>query len=64
MRVHTGWFMSCGVVIIHGKASVHKLNNKSTTESEVVAFSDYVPYKIPRDDCFWEKAMLYTKKIV
>ena len=56
--------MSCGVVIIHGKASVHKLNNKSTTESEVVAFSDYVPYKIPRDDCFWEKAMLYTKKIV
>ena len=37
--------MFCGIGIIHDKASKHKLNKKSTTESEVVAVSEYVPYK-------------------
>ena len=46
MRGHTGGFMSCGIGIIHGKASKQKLNTKSITESEVVAVSEYVPYKI------------------
>ena len=45
-RGHTGGCMPCGVVTIHGKASKYKLNTKRTTESEVVAVSEYVPYKI------------------
>ena len=50
MREHTVVCMSCGtscgVGIIHGKAPKQKLNTKSTTESEVVAVSEYLPYKI------------------
>ena len=38
--------MSCGVGIIQGKASKQKVKSKSTTESEVVAISEYMPYKI------------------
>ena len=51
-RGHTEGFVSCGVVIIHGKALKQKLNTKITTESEVVAFSDYVTYKIYMIDIF------------
>ena len=43
IRGHTGGCMSCGVGIIHGKASKQKLNKKSTTESVVVAVSEYAP---------------------
>ena len=45
--------MSYGVGIIHGKASKQKLNKKSTTESEVIAVSEYVPYKIHMINIFW-----------
>ena len=45
MMGHKGRRISCGVVIIHGKASKQKLNTKITTESEVVAVIEYVPYK-------------------
>ena len=38
--------MSCGVGIIHGKASLQNFNTKRTTESEMDVVSDYVPYKI------------------
>ena len=55
--------MSCGVGIIHGKASKQKLNAKITTESEVVAVSEYVPYKIHIIGIFWDKTMFYTKKM-
>ena len=41
-RGHTGGCMSCGVGIIHGKASKQKLNTQNTTEPEVVTVSDYV----------------------
>ena len=61
MRGHTGVCMSFGVGIIHGKASKQKLNTKSTTESEVVSVSEYVPYKIHMINFFEDKAMLYTK---
>ena len=46
MRGHTGGCMSFEVGIIYGKASKQKFNTKSTTESEVVAVSEYLPYKI------------------
>ena len=38
--------MSTGIGIIHGKASKQKMNTKSTTESEIVGVSEYIPYKI------------------
>ena len=43
MRGHIGGCMSCGVGIIHGNSLKQKLNTKITTESEVVAVSEYVP---------------------
>ena len=45
-RGHTGGCMSFGIGMIHCKASRQKLNTKSSTETEVVGFSDYVPYNI------------------
>ena len=39
------------------------MNAKSTTESEVVAVSEYVPYKIHIIGIFWDKTMFYTKKL-
>ena len=44
--------MSCVVCIIHSKESKQKFNTKSTTDSEVVAVSEYVPYKIHMIDIF------------
>ena len=46
MRVRTGGCVSCGVGVIHSKASKTNLNTKITTESEVVAVNEYVPNKI------------------
>ena len=46
MRENTGGFMSCVFGIIHGNSFKKKLNTKSSTKSEVFAFSEYVPYKI------------------
>ena len=46
MRGHTGGSMSLGWGLVHAKASKQKLNSKSSTETEVIAVSEYVPYKI------------------
>lgn len=45
-RVHTGGCMSFGVGMVHCKASCQKINTKSSTETELVGFSEYVPYNI------------------
>ena len=37
--------ISC-LCIIHKKSTIQKLNTKSSTESEVVGFSDYLPHNI------------------
>ena len=58
MRGHTGGCGPCGVGIIHSKASKQKLNTKSATESEVVAFSEYVPLKFILLIFSWDKDML------
>ena len=44
MRSHTGGCLSMGHGLIHSKSSKQKLNTKSSTESEVVGASDYLPY--------------------
>ena len=46
MRSHTGGAMYFGTGILHGKSSKQKLNTKSSTEAELVAVSDYIPYHI------------------
>ena len=46
MRSHSGGAMSFGTGILHGKSTKQKLNTKSSTEAELVAVSDYIPYHI------------------
>ena len=46
MRSHTGGCMSMGLGMVHCKSSKQKLNTKSSTESEIVGLSDYMPYNI------------------
>ena len=46
MRSQTGGAISLGWGIIHEKSAIQKLNTKSSTESEVVGFSDYLPHNI------------------
>ena len=46
MHSHTGGTMSFGVGIVHAKSSKQKLNTKSSTNAELVAVSEYLPYHI------------------
>ena len=46
MRSHTGGLMTFGRGILHGKSSKQKLNTKSSTESELVGVSEYLPYSL------------------
>ena len=39
-----GGMMSMGIGLIHGKSSMNKINNKSTTEAELVSMAEYLPY--------------------
>ena len=55
MRSQTGGVMSFGHGILHHKASVQKLNIKSSTEAELVGTSEYVPYNI------WMKKNLHEQ---
>ena len=45
-RSQTGEAISLGWGIIHEKSIIQKLNTKSSTESEVVGFIDYLPHNI------------------
>ena len=46
MKGQTGGCMSMGYGVIHGRSSKQKLNTKSSTETEIVGMSEYVPYNI------------------
>ena len=46
MEGHMGGVMSYGLGISHTQSSKQKLSTKSSTESEVVGVSDYVPHPI------------------
>ena len=46
MRGHTRGTISMGKGTIHNKSSKQKLNTRSTTESEVVGVSEYLPYDL------------------
>ena len=45
-RSHTGGNISLGVGMIHCRSGKQKLNTKSSTESELVGTSEYLPYNI------------------
>ena len=60
MRGHTGGIISMGKgAVIHG-CSKQKINTKSSTESEVVGVSDFLPYTIWAS--YFLKAQGYTLK--
>ena len=46
MRGHTGGTMSMGLGTLHCKSPKQKLNTRSSTESELVGVSEYLPYDI------------------
>ena len=46
MKSQTGGAMSLGLGVLHAKGNKQKLNVKSSTEAELVANSDYIPYNI------------------
>ena len=46
MRSHTGGTMSLGHGVLNTMSAKQKLNTKSSTESEVVGASDYLPKNI------------------
>lgn len=51
-RGHAGGLMTLGLGVVQGKATIQKLNTKSSTESEVVGASDYIPWTV------WSKRFL------
>ena len=46
MKSHTGGCMSLGVGTVSTKSSTQKINTKSSTEAELVAMSEFLPYNI------------------
>jgi len=46
MRGHTGGLLTMGKGVLHTKSSKQKINTKSSTESELVGVSEYLPYSI------------------
>ena len=46
MKSQTGGVISMGHGVLHCKSGKQKLNVKSSTEAELVASSDYVPYNL------------------
>ena len=46
MRGHTGGCVSVGKGVIHGRSSKQRINTRSSTETELVGVSDYLPYPI------------------
>ena len=54
MRGHTGGIISMGTGAVHCKSSKQKLNTRSTTESELVGVSEYLPYTLWKAN-FWKE---------
>ena len=46
MKSQTGGAMSMGIGVVHAKCGKQKLTVKSSTESELVGVSEYIPYFI------------------
>ena len=46
MRSHMGGCMSMGIGVLHAKSSMKKINVKSSTEAELIALAEYLPYNL------------------
>ena len=46
MKRQTGDAMSMGLGLLHGKSNKQKLNVRSSTETELVENSTYIPYNL------------------
>jgi len=46
MRSHTGGCVSMGFGVIHSRSAKQTLNSRSSTESELIGSSDYLPYVV------------------
>ena len=55
MRGHSGGLITTGKGAIHNKINKQKLNTKSSTEIELVAASDYIPWTV------WITKVLYEQ---
>ena len=64
MRSQTGGAISFGLGVVHCKSSRQKLNTKSSTESEVVGVSDYLPYNIWMTLFLKEQGMILYKNVL
>ena len=64
MRSQTGGCMSMGLGMVHCKSSKQKLNTKSSTESEIVGLSDYMPYNIWFTNFMKEQGYEIEKNVV
>ena len=56
--------MSMGFGMVHCKSSKQKLNTKSSTESEIVGLSDYMPYNIWFTNFMKEQGYEIEKNVV
>ena len=45
-RSHTGGLSSFGIGAVHGRSKSSKINVKSSTESELVSTSEYLPHTL------------------
>ena len=64
MRGHTGGTMSMGRGTLHNKSSKQKLNTRSTTESELVGVSEYLPYDLWQVNFFMEQGYDIRNNII
>ena len=64
MRSQTGGCMSLGLGMIHCKSCKQKLNTKSSTESEIVAMSDYLPYNIWFTNFMKSQGYVFSNNVV
>jgi hypothetical protein len=64
MRGHTGGTMSMGTGTLHCRSGKQKLNTRSTTESELVGVSEYLPYNIWQVNFFKEQGYDIRNNII
>jgi len=62
-KSHTGGVMSWGWRVVLSMCKKQKLNTKSSTESEIVGVSDYLPNVI-WGKCFWKLKATKSRRIL
>ena len=63
MEGHTLGVISLGQCILHGKSSKQKMNTRSTTESELIGVSEYLPYDIWQVNFYKHKGYYILKNV-